>query len=66
MYRIKEQKTGYFTIYKNEEKMYINDIFNSTWYINGLFKSEKECKKYLKLLEKYETRELVNEIYNIK
>lgn len=75
MHRIKEDRDGYFTIYeiktvKNfwgkekvvEERMNISDIFGGKYYINGVFKSEKECKKYLKLLKEYEERNLVNKI----
>ena len=73
MYRIKEDKSGYFTIYEVkevtsffgkkkiiEERMSISDLFDGKWYINGVFKSEKECKKYLKLLKEYNERELTN------
>lgn len=73
MYKIKEDKSGYFTIYEIkevtnffgkkkivEERMAISDLFGGKWYINGVFKSEEECGEYLKLLKEYNERELIN------
>lgn len=72
MHKIKEDGNGYFTIYetifyksffgKTKEKeveMHINDIFNKKFYLNGLFRSEEECREYLSLLKEYNEKVVV-------
>jgi hypothetical protein len=77
-YKIREDDSGYFTIYeikvKNnlffgskvvEERMCINYLTKKEWFLNGQFKSEKECLDFLEFYKAEKNKIKVDKIISV-